>query len=290
MNGNVLWIPQGWACNTPSNAEIYDLQNWRERKDEVQRILFLNLMPEKVKTESDFVRILSQMPCSIQLLPMKIRGQRYKTTPQSYMETNYLDFEDYSDAYFDKLIITGAPLEKIEFEDVRYWNAFCKIMEWADCHTRSTLYICWGAQAGLYKWYGIRKYGLQEKKFGVFSHRVLISHSVLMKGLSPCFMMPNSRHTEVSKEDIILLAGETLQILAESEESGVGVMATKDNRRVFVVGHLEYANHTLDDEYKRDLSKNLPIQAPLHYYSEDGSIKFSWQKDALQFYSNWASL
>lgn len=291
MKDSKLWIPEGWAWEVPSdNVLRYELSSWMSKRGNAQRILFLNLMPEKVKTENDFVRILSQMPRDIQLLPMKIRNQRYKTTPQAYVDANYLDFEDYSRSHFDKLIITGAPLEQMPFENVRYWNELCHIMEWAEEHVRSSLYICWGAQAGLYKWYGVPKYGLSDKMFGIFSQRVLVPHSLLMKGLCPVFLMPNSRHTEVRSEDIRKHSNNSLQIIAESEESGVGVIATEDCHRVFIVGHLEYASTTLDDEYRRDLSKHLPIKEPLHYYAEDGTIDFSWRKDALQFYRNWVEL
>ena len=162
-------------------------------------------------------------------------------------------------------------------------------MHWADEHVRSTLYICWGAQAGLYEHYGVKKYPLPEKMFGVFSQKVLNADNPLMHELTPAFLMPNSRHTEVRLVDVLPMAEKGLVTLAVSEESGVGIMATADCKRVFVVGHLEYNAHTLDDEYRRDLSKKLPIKRPLHYYDEDGEICYSWQNDAVTFYRNWVA-
>lgn len=246
-------------------------------------------MPEKAKTEADIVRTLVATGETCQLIPIKIKGQVYKTTPKEHMDSFYLDFEDIEWGCFERLIITGAPLEQMPFEEVRYWHQLQNIMHWADEHVRSTLYICWGAQAGLYEHYGVKKYPLPEKMFGVFSQKVLNADNPLMHELTPAFLMPNSRHTEVRLADVLPMAGKGLITLAVSEESGVGIMATTDCKRVFVVGHLEYNAHTLDDEYRRDLSKQLPIKRPLHYYDEDGEICYSWQNDAVTFYRNWVA-
>lgn len=283
-----------------------------------RRVLFLNLMPKKAETELDIARMLVNRSEDVALLPMKIAGQTYKTTPLSHMQAFYNDFEAFANDHFDGLIITGAPVEHLPFEDVRYWKQLCDIMDWAATHVHSTLCICWGAQAALYHLYGIPKYPLPAKMFGIFEQRVLtrntgvspvtesaslqaategvselITHNSqlitrsLMEGLAPTFPMPNSRHTEVRAADVEA-AG--VNILAASEESGVGVMQSKDGRYVFIVGHLEYHAATLDSEYRRDLGKGLPIAAPRHYYNDDQperGINFSWLTAARRFYGNW---
>lgn len=286
MNAHVF-LPQGMPCVDVLQTSTYSLCDW-QGVGECLRVLFLNLMPVKVDTELDIARVLSL--CTnrrVQILPMKIKGQTYKTTPMEHMEQLYLDFEHFVPYQFDRLIITGAPLEQMPFEAVRYWPQLQQIMHWADEHVERTLYICWAAQAGLYEHYGINKYALADKMFGIFDQRVLCPDSFLMRGLTPSFKMPNSRHTAVSQIDVEQAHDKGLQLIAASNESGVGVMATLDGRRTFIVGHLEYAADTLDKEYKRDLSKNLPIKAPLHYYNKEGQIAFSWQSDAAKFYRNW---
>ena len=284
-----VWVPNGITCALALDVHGYDLREWGACNIQT-KVLFLNLMPEKAATEMDIVRTLTDCSVACQVIPVKIRGQKYKTTSQSHMDTFYLDFEEVEGFYFERMIITGAPLEQMPFEDVRYWKQLQHIMHWADEHVRSTLYICWGAQAGLYEHYGIPKYPLNDKMFGIFPQKVVKQDSPLMQNLSPTFFMPNSRHTEVRKADILSKAKDGLQLLALSEESGVGVMADEKCRRVFIVGHLEYNAHTLDNEYKRDLSKNLPIKTPLYYYDEDGTPMYQWQKDAITFYRNWLTL
>lgn len=252
----------------------------------VLRILFLNLMPQKEVTELDIARMMVGRKHPVALLPMKISGQTYKTTPQVYIDAFYTDFEAFENQNFDGLIITGAPVEKIPFEDVRYWSQLCHIMDWACVHVRSTLYICWGAQAGLYHHYGVPKYMLPAKKFGIFTQQVL-AKSPLMRGLSPSFPMPTSRHTEIRLSDI---EQAPLDFLATGAESGVAIVASADSREVFITGHLEYAPRTLDNEYKRDLAKHLPIAKPLYYYNNDNpadGINFSWHTAARRFYGNW---
>lgn len=250
-------------------------------------MLLLNLMPEKEKTELDIIRTLTATGESCQVIPIKIQGQMYKTTPVEHMNAFYIDFDEVERGYFERLIITGAPLEQIPFEEVRYWHQLQNIMHWADEHVCSTLYICWGAQAGLYEHYGIKKFSLPEKMFGVFPQKVLHADNPLMQNLTPTFLMPNSRHTEVRLADVLAKVEEGLFTLAASDESGVGVLASTDCKRVFIVGHLEYNAYTLDNEYHRDLSKQLPIKAPLHYYDEKGEIVYSWENDAVTFYRNW---
>lgn len=250
------------------------------------RILLLNLMPQKAVTELDIARMMVQPGMAVEFILIKISGQSYKTTPQAYMDTFYRDFEQVEQEHFDGLIVTGAPVEHLPFEEVRYWPQLCHIMDWAVSHVAMSLYICWGAQAALYHRYGIPKYILPAKKFGVFPQRVLVP-TPLMDDLAPEFPMPNSRHTEVRRTDI---ERHPLTIVAEGEESGVGVMTSLDGREVYIVGHLEYGADTLRNEYLRDLSKGLPIQPPLHYFEEDrieSGVNFSWQTAARTFYRNW---
>lgn len=254
----------------------------------VARILLLNLMPQKAVTELDFARTLAQEALDVALIPMKIAGQTYKNTPMSHMEAFYTDFDALRGDRFDGLIVTGAPVEQLAFEDVRYWRQLCDIMDWAATHVRSTLYVCWGAQAALYHRHGIRKHALPAKKFGIFQQSVL-SDTPLFRGLTPAFPMPNSRHTEVRREDFPT-AGSPLRIVAESEESGVGVAMTADGRGIYIVGHLEYEPATLEKEYLRDRAKGLPIAPPAHYYRHDdpqAGIDYSWRQAARTFYRNW---
>lgn len=286
MITNNVWVPKGLSCAEAFKLPCYELTDWQNCKCQ-RRVLLLNLMPEKEKTELDIIRTLTATGETCQVIPIKIKGQTYKTTPVEHMNAFYLDFDEVEWGYFERLIITGAPLEQIPFEEVRYWHQLQNIMHWADEHVRSTLYICWGAQAGLYEHYGIKKFSLPEKMFGVFPQKVLHADNPLMQNLTPTFLMPNSRHTEVRLADVLAKVEEELFTLAASDESGVGVLASTDCKRVFIVGHLEYNAYTLDNEYHRDLLKQLPIKAPLHYYDENGEIVYSWKNDAVTFYRNW---
>lgn len=281
----MLYLPQGIPASEKLSSMPYNLNTWKEIQN-CKRVLLLNLMPLKAQTELDIARTICKTDIDVQLIPIKIKGQTYKTTSMEHMMAFYLDFEVVEADWFDGLIITGAPVEQIPFEQVRYWTQLCHIMDWAKNNVERTLYICWGAQAGLYHSYGIKKYLLPEKRFGVFQQKVIRS-SPLMKNLSPYFPMPNSRHTEVRREDIMPFSAEGLEIFAESEESGVGVVATIDRRSTFIVGHLEYEPYTLHHEYHRDLAKSLPIHKPEHYYKPDGTVDYVWQQAAMQFYTNW---
>lgn len=281
-----IWLPKGLPCVASMGTSTYDLVKWRSLPEK-KRVLILNLMPMKQETEQDLVHTLAACDAELQVIFIKIKGQRYKTTPQSHMEAFYLDFEQVEPYLFERMIITGAPLEQMSFEQVRYWPQLQHIMHWADIHVERTLYICWGAQAGLYEHYGIQKFPLAEKMFGIYVQDVLEPDNVLMCNLAPKFKMPNSRHTEVRMVDILAHKAEGLHLLALSDESGVGVAATRDGRRTFIVGHLEYNPYTLHNEYWRDLGKHLPIHEPQHYYDENGHVIYSWQRDAIQFYKNW---
>lgn len=294
----MLYLPHNLSAAATLQSEgcdvgVYDIADsaaWSPPPRSVRRVLFLNLMPKKAETELDIARMLAERDVDVALLPMKIAGQTYKTTPMEHMTAYYRDFEDFASGHYDGLIITGAPVEHLPFEEVRYWEPLCNIMDWAATHVHSTLCICWGAQAALYHLYGVPKYPLSAKMFGIFEQQVLSPANAvppLMEGLSPTFKMPNSRHTEVRRADIEA-AG--VELLAASRESGVGVMQSRDGRYVFIVGHLEYHAATLDSEYRRDLGKGLPIAPPRHYYLNDrpdNGIDFSWLTAARRFYGNW---
>lgn len=285
----MLYLPSTMSAATSLQTKTYQLKHWKS-VNQVMRVLFLNLMPLKPQTEADIARTLQQTEVDVQLIPIKIKGQTYKTTSAEHMEACYLDFDEVENDLADALIITGAPVEQIAFEEVRYWPALCHIMDWAQQNVKHTLYICWGAQAGLYHHYGIPKYQLPEKCFGIFQEEVAVPNHPLTNNLEPRFPMPNSRHTEVRKSDILQAASECLTILAESKECGIGIVISNDCKQTFIVGHLEYEAETLHREYHRDLNKNLPIHAPEHYYDANGDILYSWKDAATCFYRNWLLL
>jgi len=288
----MLYLPRHLPAAKELQCATYELARWRDT-DCAMRIGLLNLMPNKPVTELDIARTLQMLPVKtdLQLVPLKIKGQKYKTTPVEHMEACYVDFEEVENCgYIDRLIITGAPLEQLAFGEVRYWPQLCHIMDWANQNAGRVLHICWGAQAGLYHFYGIDKFSLPEKCFGVFPQRVLRPQSPLMNGLCPKFLMPNSRHTAIKREDVLLHACDNVHILAESGESGVGVVAADDCRQTFIMGHLEYEPYTLDKEFHRDLAKKLPIHAPQNYYDSKGGVPHTWLRPALTFYSNWVGL
>lgn len=293
-----LFLPEGLPAASTLRDEGFSVRTFPKSDAtlaatfpaNVLRILFLNLMPQKQITELDIARMMAGQPCDVALLPVKISGQVYKTTPQQHIDAFYSDFEEFEHEHFNGLIVTGAPLEHLPFEQVRYWPQLCHIMDWAKHHVKSTLYICWGAQAGMYHLYGVPKYNLPAKKFGIFTHKTFDSSNHLMDGLTPSFPMPNSCHSEVRLADI---ERTPLKILAGSDADGVGVISSADGREIFVVGHLEYAADTLENEYQRDLAKNLPILPPEHYYLNDNpaqGIDYSWQQVARRFYGNWLLL
>ena len=270
--------------------EMSRLEHLSASKERLLRILFLNIMPQKEVTELDISRVMVHPDYDIQLIPMKISGQTYKTTPQEHMDNFYLDFEKLESGSYDGLIVTGAPIEHLPFEEVRYWTQLCRIMEWAKSHVRSTLYICWGAQAGLYYHFGIPKYQLPAKVFGIYPQKVLAASLPLFEGMSAAFPMPNSRHTEVRRADFP--SSSNLAIVAEGEVTGVSVALSNSGREVYVTGHLEYEPYTLHNEYMRDLNKGLPIDKPKYYYLEDNpekGVDFSWKDSARSFYRNWLS-
>lgn len=250
----------------------------------------LNLMPLKERTESDFARMLAREDLWVQLTLVKFAGQVYRHTPQEHVERFYWDFDDpvCRSRIADGLVVTGAPVEQMPFEDVRYWPQLCAAMDWARRNVRSTLYICWGAQAALYHFYGIAKHPLPEKCFGIFPQQLAETEVPLLKGLENGFLMPHSRHTEIRQQDVDAVKG--LRTLVRGEKSGVGIVTTEVGNEVFVTGHLEYAPDTLHMEYMRDKSQGKPIHIPENYYVDDNpeaGVDYSWEAGARTFYRNW---
>ena len=252
------------------------------------RIAVLNLMPLKITTETDLIRLLSNSPLQIELCLMKVKSHTSKNTPIEHMQQFYRDFELMKDEKYDGMIITGAPVENMAFEEVNNWDEITEIFDWAHSHVTSTLYICWAAQAGLYYHYGIPKYPLDRKMFGVFAHRVLKPLCPIFRGFDDVFYVPHSRHTEVRRDDILRTPG--LELLSESEEAGVYLVMGRGGRDIFVTGHSEYSPDTLDNEYKRDLAKGLPIDKPKNYYRNDDPQLpplVRWRAHANLLFTNW---
>jgi len=252
------------------------------------RIVVLNLMPIKITTETDLVRVLSNTPLQLDLTFMKIKSHTSKNTPIEHMRAFYKDFELLRHQKFDGMIITGAPVEHLSFEEVTYWAEMTDIFDWARTHVTSTLYICWAAQAGLYYHYGVPKYPLPAKMFGIFPQKPLMPQLPIFRGFDDIFQMPHSRHTEIRREDIEAVEG--LTIIAESEESGVSIVMAREGREFFITGHAEYSPLTLDTEYRRDLAKGLPIAMPRHYYRNDDPDQgplVSWRAHANLLFTNW---
>ena len=252
------------------------------------KIAILNLMPTKITTETQLIRLLSNTSLQIDLTLLYTASHTPKHTPAEHMSEFYKRFDDVRAEKFDGLIITGAPVENLDFEQVDYWDELCAVMDWAKKHVFSTLHICWGAQAGLYYYYGIKKYSLDAKQFGVFSHAVVSPRHPVMRGFDDVFMAPHSRHTEVRGCDV--RAQEALEVLAESEEAGVYIIVEKNGRNLFVTGHSEYDTDTLAGEYFRDLNKGLKIDMPKNYFPGDDintPPRNVWRSHANLFFSNW---
>lgn len=251
-------------------------------------VAILNLMPVKQDTELQLLRALSNTPLQINITFVQLETHVSKNTSQSHLNQFYVGFSEIEHRQFDGFIITGAPVEKMEFEEVEYWDELTKIMDWSSTHVTSTYHICWGAQAGLYYHYGVHKELLDKKAFGIFPHKVLDRKVPLVRGFDDYFLAPHSRHTQVSKSDI--LKCDDLMILAESEEVGPFIVMEKTGKRIFVIGHPEYDRVTLDNEYKRDLGKGLPIELPYNYYTDgDANTKplLTWRSHANNLYTNW---
>jgi len=251
-------------------------------------IVLLNLMPTKIVTETQLSRMLGNTPLQVHLELMMLSTHKAKNTPEEHLLAFYKTFEELKDRKFDGMVITGAPVENMPFEKVNYWKELTEIMEWSKDHVHSTFHICWGAQAGLYYHYGIQKYPLPEKMFGVFKHKADYKHAILLRGFDDEFWVPHSRHTTIRREDIEATPG--LKILASSEEAGVYILMNKEGRQIFVTGHSEYDPDTLEREYLRDKYQGLPIQVPKNYYPDDDDSQppiVRWRGHGNLLYSNW---
>ena len=252
------------------------------------KILLLNLMPKKIETETQLSSLLGNSPLQVDLELIHTKSHRSKNTSAEHLFTFYKTFQDVKNRTFDGMIITGAPVEQLEFEEVEYWDELCEIMEWSKTHVHSTFHICWGAQAGLYYHFGVKKYPLNKKLFGVFPTTADYKRSILLRGFDDTFMVPQSRHTTVKTEDI--KAVPELRILASSEETGVYAAMTEKGRQIFITGHSEYDAGTLAAEYFRDKSEGKPIDIPKNYFPDDNPENpplVTWRSHANLLYSNW---
>ncbi|WP_028907584.1 homoserine O-succinyltransferase [Xylanibacter ruminicola] len=278
------------AIDILKNENIFVMDNSRATTQDIRplKIVILNLMPLKITTETDLVRLLSNTPLQMEINFMKLKSHTPKNTPIEHMMMFYRDFESMRNEKFDGMIITGAPVETMDFEDVTYWDEITDIFAWAKTHVTSTLYICWAAQAGLYYHYGVPKYPLEKKMFGIFPQTPVDTKLPIFRGFDDVFMMPHSRHTEIHREDI--LANHELTLLAESPESGVSMVMARGGREFFITGHLEYAPNTLDNEYKRDRDIRDDVDMPKNYYRDDNPDNapvVTWRAHANLLYNNW---
>lgn len=278
------------AIEILKKENIFVMDNTRATNQDIRplRIVVLNLMPLKITTETDLIRLLSNTPLQIEIDFMKLKSHTPKNTPIEHMLMFYRDFDTMRDEKYDGMIITGAPIEQYEYKDVAYWDEITQIFAWAKTHVTSTLYICWAAQAGLYYHYGIPKYPLNKKMFGVFAQKPLYPTLPIFRGFDDHFFMPQSRHTEVRSEDI--RANEALTLIAESEESGASIIMARGGREFFVTGHMEYSPLTLDKEYKRDIGKRDDVDIPINYYCDNDPTQppiVQWRAHANLFFSNW---
>ena len=269
---------------------IFVMTEYRAMHQDIRplKILILNLMPTKIVTETQLLRKFSNTPLQIQAELLQTVSHEAQNVDRSHLESFYTTFDEIKDKYYDGMVITGAPVENLDFEAVDYWDELCQIMDWSKTHVHSTLHICWGAQAGLYYHYGVPKYSLPKKVFGVFDHQVLKPSSPLFRGFDDRFYAPHSRHTEVLEEDIRKIPG--LEVLAVSDEVGVFAVKTEDSRQFFFLGHLEYDRNTLLLEYQRDVDKGLDIDVPKHYFPNDDPTQtpiVRWRSAGQLIYTNW---
>ena len=278
------------ATETLENENIFVITESRAISQDIRplHILVLNLMPTKIVTETQLARVLGNTPLQVELELLQVKSHESKNVSQDHMLAFYKTFDKVRDNRYDGMVITGAPVEHLAFEEVDYWDELCEIMDWSKTHVHSTFHICWGAQAGLYHHYGIPKQPLQQKLFGVFEHRVERKQSILFRGFDDVFMAPHSRHTTVMREDIEAVPA--LKILASSYEAGVYALHTEGGRQVFIMGHAEYDADTLEKEYLRDKNLGLPIEVPRNYYPNDDDTqppRVTWRGHANLLYSNW---
>lgn len=278
------------AYNALEEENVFVMHRARAMTQDIRplRILLVNLMPTKIATETQFARVLANTPLQVELSLLRMDSHESRHVSAAHLEAFYKTLDEIENERYDGMIITGAPVEMMEYEEVDYWPELCRLMDYSVTNVYSTLHICWGAQAGLYHHFGIRKHLRDKKVFGVFAHRVTRPGSPLVRGFDEEFFAPHSRHTEVRRADVA--ACSALRILAESDEAGLHIVSTDSGRQIFVFGHMEYDKYTLRDEYGRDVAKGLPIDPPKGYFRDDDPKKdvvFRWRSHANLFYSNW---
>ncbi len=278
------------AIELLKQENIFVMDDSRAHMQDIRplKIAILNLMPLKITTETDLIRLLSNTPLQLEVSFMKLKSHTSKNTPIEHMMMFYRDFEQMRNEKYDGMIITGAPVEQLGFEEVTYWDEMKDIFSWARTHVTSTLYICWAAQAGLYYHYGVPKYPLFKKMFGIFPQYTLEPQLPIFRGFDDIFHMPHSRHTEIHREDI--LSNPNLTLIAEGDECGVSMVMARGGREFFITGHLEYAPNTLDTEYRRDRDVRDDVELPCHYYQNDDPSQppmVTWRAHANLLYNNW---
>lgn len=278
------------AIDILKKENIFVMDSSRAHNQDIRplKIVILNLMPLKVTTETDLIRLLSNTPLQIDITFMKLKSHTSKNTPIEHMMAFYKDFDSMKDDKFDGMIITGAPVETYEYEEVNYWDEITEIFKWTRTHVTSTLYICWAAQAGLYYNYGIKKYALEKKMFGVFKQYPLHPLLPIFRGFDDFFYMPHSRHTEIREEEII--RNKELTLIANSPDSGVSMVMARNGREFFITGHLEYSPDTLDKEYRRDKDKRDDVDMPVNYYIDNNPVNkplVTWRSHANLMFCNW---
>ncbi|MDE6686765.1 MAG: homoserine O-succinyltransferase [Lachnospiraceae bacterium] len=272
------------------NENIFVMDENRAMHQDIRplQVCILNLMPKKQDTELQLLRVLSNTPLQVDVTFLMVKSHIPMNTSVNHLNRFYTVFDELKEKRFDGMIITGAPVEQMAFEEVDYWEELCEIMDWTKTHVTSTLHICWGAQAGLYHHFGINKIALPEKLFGIYLHQVKNRKIPLVRGFDDLFYAPHSRHTTVSKEEIYGCS--ELIVLAESKEAGIFLCMSEDGKQIYMMGHPEYDRYTLDQEYKRDVAKNLPIHLPVNYYPDDDPEKkpyLQWRSHSSSLYSNW---
>lgn len=278
------------ACKILEQENIFVMTENRAMTQDIRplKIAIVNLMPTKEVTETQLLRLLGNTPLQIEISLVRMENHVSKNTDESYLDKFYISSSELFETKFDGMIITGAPVEQLEFESVDYWDELCKIMDYAKNNVYSTLYLCWGCFAGLYHHYGIKKYALDRKMSGIFMNERTTEGDALLRGFDDTFPIPQSRHTTLKKEDI--LACDDLEILAESAEAGVTIIKSKDNRQIFMTGHLEYDTTTLAEEYYRDIGKGMKVPLPKNYFPTNNVNRMPtsyWRATAHLFYSNW---
>ncbi|MDE5584315.1 MAG: homoserine O-succinyltransferase [Ruminococcus sp.] len=278
------------AFTTLREENIFVMSTERAEHQDIRplKMVIVNIMPKKIETESQLMRLLSNTPIQVDIDLVQMSSHVSKNTSRNHLETFYKTFDEIKGSRYDGMIVTGAPVELLEFEDVDYWEEITQIMEWSKTHVFSTIYICWASQAGLYYHFGIPKYTLGKKMFGIFPHRAEVANCRILRGFDDVFLVPHSRNTEVRREDIEKVT--RLEILTSSEISGVHIVADKNGRQYFITGHSEYDRETIANEYFRDIGKGLEIEVPYNYFPDDdpkNTPVFSWRSTANLLFSNW---